>query len=181
MFVPGRIHHVDGLVADGEVVFVHPFRYLNDCLSFRSDDRVADLPLTRQDPLYDRLVFCGIAGRTGGGMISAMVRHAFGIDLDKEWLYAECGLPSTADTSRYRPAGALCVPPRNGVLEQLPAAAERPGCVREAMFTGAVGQEFHSGVKSGLFPAGYVVDGDSEEDVATHLEHVAGWFSDNSR
>ncbi|KAB1980784.1 ATP-grasp domain-containing protein [Streptomyces triticiradicis] len=212
VFVPGQMYHVDGLVAGGEVVFVHPFRYLNDCLSFRSNDWVANLPLTPQDPLYDRLVkaaravlaelptppqtafhaefwitpddrlvFCEIASRTGGGMISAMVRHAFGIDLDKEWLYAECGLPSTVDTSRYRPAGALCIPPRNGVLEQLPTAAEQPGCVREEMFTGAVGQEFHGGVKSGLFLAGYVVDGDSEEDVAANLERVAGWFSDNSR
>ncbi|MFD0392336.1 hypothetical protein ACFQ3Z_04190 [Streptomyces nogalater] len=174
---------------------------------------MANLPLTREDPLYDRLVkatravlaelptpprtafhaefwitpddrlvFCEIASRTGGGMISAMVRHAFGIDLDKEWLYAECGLPSSLGTPEYRPAGALCIPPQNGVLEQLPTAtAEQPGCVREVMFTGSVGQEFHGGVKSGLFLAGYVVDGDSEEDVAANLEHVAGWFSDNSR
>ncbi|MBT2456627.1 hypothetical protein [Streptomyces sp. ISL-86] len=78
----------------------------------------------------------------------------------------------------------LCIPPQNGVLEQLPAAgtgAEQPGCVREVMLTGAAGQEFHGGVKSGLFLAGYVVDGDTEEDVAANLERVAGWFSDNTR
>ncbi|MFD5453320.1 acetyl-CoA carboxylase biotin carboxylase subunit family protein [Streptomyces sp. NPDC127100] len=212
VFVPGQMYHVDGLVAGGEVVFVHPFRYLNDCLSFRSNDWVANLPLTRQDPLYDRLVkaaravldelptppqtafhaefwitpddrlvFCEIASRTGGGMISAMVRHAFGLDLDKAWLYAECGLSSTPDVSAYRPAGALCIPPQDGVLERLPAADEQPGCVREVMVTGAVGQEFHGGVKSGLFLAGYVVDGDSEEDVAANLERVADWFSGTAR
>ncbi|WP_330331330.1 ATP-dependent carboxylate-amine ligase [Streptomyces sp. NBC_00536] len=213
-FVPGQMYHVDGLVAGGEVVFVHPFRYVNDCLSFRDNDWVANLPLTPQDPAYDRLVkavravlaelptpaqtafhaefwitpddrlvFCEIASRTGGGMISAMVRHAFGIDLDKEWLYAECGLPSTLGAPIYRPAGALNIPPQNGVLEKLPEAgteAGQPGCVREVMLTGAVGQEFHGGVKSGLFLAGYVVDGDTEEDVAANLEHVAGWFADNT-
>ncbi|MCG8965711.1 acetyl-CoA carboxylase biotin carboxylase subunit family protein [Streptomyces sp. CL12-4] len=212
VFVPGQMYHVDGLVADGEVVFVHPFRYLNDCLSFRSNDWVANLPLTRQDPEYDRLVkaaravlaelptpphtafhaefwitpddrlvFCEIASRTGGGMISALVRQAFGIDLDKAWLYAECGLTPTPATQAYRPAGALCIPPQNGVLERLPTAAEQPECVREVMVTGTAGQEFHGGVKSGLFLAGYVVGGDSEEEVAANLERVAGWFSDSSR
>ncbi|NXY93734.1 ATP-dependent carboxylate-amine ligase [Streptomyces sp. BR123] len=215
VFIPGQMYHVDGLVLGGEVAFVHPFRYLNDCLSFRDDDWVANLPLTPQDPLYDRLVkaaqavlaelptppqtafhsefwitpddrlvFCEIASRTGGGMISSMVRHAFGIDLDKEWLYGECGLPPTLGTPSYRPAGALCIPPQSGVLEQLPTGetgAERPECIREEALTGAAGREYHGGVKSGLFLAGYVVDGDTEEEVAANLERVAGWFSDNTR
>lgn len=211
MFVPGQMYHVDGLVVNGEVVFAHPFRYLNDCLSFRANDWVANLPLTPQDPVHDRLlkaaravlaelptpphtafhaelwitpddrtVFCEIASRTGGGMISAMVRHAFGIDLDKEWLYAECGLPSTLDTPAYRPTGALCIPPSDGVLTHLPSGDE-PACVKEVALTGTVGQEFHGGVKSGLFLAGYVVGGDTEEDVAANLENVATWFADHAQ
>ncbi|MFJ2826912.1 acetyl-CoA carboxylase biotin carboxylase subunit family protein [Streptomyces sp. NPDC087263] len=211
VFVPGQMYHVDGLVAGGEVVFAHPFRYLNDCLSFRDNDWVATLPLTAQEPAYDRLVkaahailaelptpehtafhaefwitpddrtvFCEVASRTGGGMISAMVRHAFGIDLDKEWLYAECGLPSTLPAPSYRPAGALCIPPQHGVLEHLPAGNE-PQCVREVMVTGSPGQEFRGGVKSGLFLAGYIVDGDTEQEVAARLEHVAEWFSGEAR
>ncbi|UYB37857.1 ATP-dependent carboxylate-amine ligase [Streptomyces sp. Je 1-4] len=210
VFVPGQMYHVDGLVVNGEVVFAHPFRYLNDCLSFRANDWVANLPLTPQDPVHDRLlkaaravlaelptpphtafhaelwitpddrtVFCEIASRTGGGMISSMVRHAFGIDLDKEWLYAECGLPSTLGTPAYRPTGALCIPPSNGVLSRLPSGDE-PACVKEVALTGTVGQEFHGGVKSGLFLAGYVVGGDTEEDVAANLEHVAAWFADRA-
>jgi biotin carboxylase len=210
-FVPGQMYHVDGLIVGGEVVFVHPFRYVNDCLSFRANDWVGCLPLAPQDPTYgrlvkaaeavlaklptpahtafhaelwitpdDRVVFCEIASRTGGGMISAMVRHSFGIDLDKEWLYAECGLPSTLGTLAYRPTGCLNIPPSNGVLEHLPSGGE-PDCVREVSFTGAVGQEFHGGVKSGLYLAGYVVDGDTEDDVAANMDKVAAWFSEESR
>ncbi|MFG2495579.1 acetyl-CoA carboxylase biotin carboxylase subunit family protein [Streptomyces caniferus] len=211
VFVPGQMYHVDGLVVNGEVVFAHPFRYLNDCLSFRANHWVANLPLTPQDPVHDRLlkaaravlaelptpphtafhaelwitpddrtVFCEIASRTGGGMISAMVRHAFGIDLDKEWLYAECGLPSTLGTPAYRPTGALCIPPSDGVLTHLPSGDE-PACVKEVALTGTVGEEFHGGVKSGLFLAGYVVGGDTEEDVAANLENVATWFADRAQ
>lgn len=56
VFVPGQMYHVDGLVVNGEVVFAHPFRYLNDCLSFRANHWVANLPLTPQDPVHDRLL-----------------------------------------------------------------------------------------------------------------------------
>ncbi|GGU65448.1 ATP-grasp domain-containing protein [Streptomyces lavendofoliae] len=206
-FVEGRMYHVDGLVVDGEVVFVHPFQYVNDCLSFRDDDWVGCLPLSPRDASYDRLVkavgsvldelptpphtafhaelwitpddrivFCEIASRTGGGMISAMVRHAFGIDLDKEWLYAECGLPSTLGEPGYRPAGCLNIPPSTGVLEHLPTGGE-PDCVREVSYTGRIGQEFHGGVKSGLYLAGYVVDGDTEDEVAANMQAVAAWYA----
>ncbi|MEV6259519.1 hypothetical protein AB0M42_01940 [Streptomyces sp. NPDC051784] len=51
----------------------------------------------------------------------------------------------------------------------------------EAAVTGAVGRQFDGGAKSGLPSADYVVDGATEEDVAADLEHVACWFSDNTR
>ncbi|MFF8830094.1 acetyl-CoA carboxylase biotin carboxylase subunit family protein [Streptomyces sp. NPDC015131] len=210
-FVEGQMYHVDGLVAGGEVVFVHPFRYVNDCLSFRDDDWVGCLPLSPGDPAYDRLVkaagavlaelptppqtafhaelwitpddrvvFCEIASRTGGGMISAMVRHAFGVDLDKEWLYAECGLPSTLGDPVYRPAGCLNIPPGKGVLEHLPTGGEPDG-VREMSFTGAVGREYQGGVKSGLYLVGYVIDGDTEDEVERRMRTVADWYSAHVR
>jgi hypothetical protein len=74
------------------------------------------------------------------------------------------------------PAGGLCIPPSQGFLEKLPSGAE-PDCIRHVTLTGAVGQEFHGGVKSGLFLAGYVVGGDTEEDVAANIEKVAAWFA----
>ncbi|MCW2903866.1 MAG: Argininosuccinate lyase [Streptosporangiaceae bacterium] len=39
-FVPGPVYHVDGVSAEGEVVFACPSRYVNDCLAFH-----ASLPL----------------------------------------------------------------------------------------------------------------------------------------
>jgi biotin carboxylase len=210
-FVEGLMYHVDGLVIAGEIAFIHPFQYLNDCLSFRRNDWLAHLPLSPGDPSFerlveatrailaqlptpsntafhaelwitpdDRIVFCEIASRTGGGMISATVKYSFGIDFDKEWLYAECGLPRTFNTPRYRPAGGLNIPPSYGVLEHLPVG-EEPGCVREISVTGAPGQVFRGGVKSGLFLAGYVVAGDSKEEVATNIEKVAAWFAERAR
>jgi biotin carboxylase len=210
-FVAGPMYHVDGLVIADDVAFIHPFRYLNDCLSFRTNGWVGSVPLSSVDPSCerlvgatravlaelptpsntafhaelwitpdDRVVFCEIASRTGGGMISPAVRYSFGIDLDREWLYAECGLPTTFDSPEYRPAGGLNIPPSYGVLEHLPVG-EEPGCVREVQMAGAPGQVYHGGIKSGLFLAGYVVAGESEDDVATNMEIVAAWFAEQAR
>jgi biotin carboxylase len=210
-FVQGPMFHIDGLVIDGEVAFIHPFRYLNDCLAFRNNDWLAHLPLAPDDPLYerlvsatrsvlaqlptprnttfhtelwltpdDRVVFCEIASRTGGGMVSSTVRYCFGIDLDKEWLYAECGLPTTFGTPEYRPGGGLLIPPSRGLLEHLPVGDE-PDCVREVSMAGSSGQVYQGGVKSGLYLAGYVVAGDTEDDVAANMETVATWFNEQAR
>jgi biotin carboxylase len=210
-FVDGPMYHIDGLVIADRVAFIHPFQYLNDCLAFRQNEWVASVPLSTSDPSYerlvqatrdilaqlptapntafhaelwitpdDRLVFCEIASRTGGGMIAPTVKYSFGIDLDKEWLYAECGLPTTFDGHQYRPAGGLNIPPAHGVLEHLPVGGE-PDCVREVNMAGAQGHEYHGGVKSGLFLAGYVVAGKSEDDVATNMASVADWFAQNTR
>lgn len=209
-FVPGDMYHIDGLIAHGETVFVQPSRYINSALSFRSNEWVASVPLASEEPAYDRLieithavlaqlptppntvihleiwitpddrlVFCEIASRTGGGIISSMIRYAFGVDLDKEWFSLECGLPSTLDAHAYRPAGGLSIPPGHGVLERLPVG-EEPANVLEATLSGAVGQEFHGGVKSGAFLAGYIVGADTHEDVVPQLGAVADWFSERT-
>lgn len=210
-FVPGQMYHVDGLVVAGKIALIHPFRYLNDCLSFRSDDWIASLSLSPQDPLYerlvegarsvlaqlptpantafhaelwitpdDRMVLCEIASRVGGGMIRPAVAHCLGVDLHKEWFYAECGLPSEIRPAEYRPGAGLNIPPSPGVLEHLPAGGE-PDCIREASLAGTVGKVYQGGARAGLFLAGYVVGGESEEHVEANVDRVAAWFADNVR
>lgn len=211
-FVDGQMYHVDGLVIDGQLVFIHPFRYVNDCLSFRKNEFSGSLTVARDNPLYEplidaarkviaalpsppnmafhaelwhtkagELVFCEIASRTGGGMISSTICHAFDFNIDREWMLAECRLPRTfvAPTS-HRPGGGVVIPPLAGVLERLPLGGE-PAYVRETQITGSVGQRFHGGVKSGLFLAGYVVAGDSEDEVAQNMAGVASWFAEQTK
>jgi len=210
-FVEGQMYHIDGLMLDGEIVFIHPFQYLNNCLSFRRNEHVGTYTLSPSNPLYRPLVdttrkvlaglpcprhmafhtelwvtpsgevvFCEIASRTGGGMISSTILYSFGINMDKEWLYAECGLPRTFENGGFRLGGGLLVPPQVGTLEYLPTGNE-PEYVHETQFSGRVGQRFHGGVKSGLFLAGYVVGGNSEEEVADHMTQTASWFAQEAR
>lgn len=210
-FVEGQMYHIDGLILDGELVFIHPFQYLNHCLSFRDNEHVGTYTLSLSNPLYEPLiantrkvlaalpcprhmafhtelwvtpkgeiVFCEIASRTGGGMISNTIQYSFGINMDKEWLYAECGLPRSFGVQEFRPGGGLLVPPQKGTLEFLPTGNE-PEYVHEVQFSGKVGQKFNGGVKSGLFLAGYVVGGNSEAEVASHMSQTALWFAEGAR
>ncbi len=127
-----------------------------------------------------KIVFCEIASRTGGGMISSNIVYSFNLNLDREWFLAECGLAREIRPSFYRPGGGLLIPPLAGTLDQLPVA-EPPECIREAQIVGKVGDRFHGGVKSGLFLAGYVVSGANEEVVPKNMTHVAEWFAKHSK
>jgi biotin carboxylase len=211
-FVDGPMYHVDGLILDGELVFISPFRYVNDCLSYRKSEFLGFHTVGAADPLYQRLVsnarevvatlpsprhmafhcelwhtpddqivFCEIASRTGGALISSTIKHGFGFQIDKEWFYAECGLARTLPSQlSYQPAGAVLLPPLDGILEHIPNGNEPP-YVREAEIPGVVGQRYHGGVKSGFFVAGYVVAGSSETDVARHISETAAWFTQHAR
>ncbi|RJS27439.1 ATP-dependent carboxylate-amine ligase [Corallococcus sp. H22C18031201] len=210
-FVDGQMYHVDGLIIGGKIAFIHPFKYVNDCLSYRKNEFAGTRTLSSTDPLYQPLidtarkvlgalpspsnmafhcelwhtktgeiVFCEIASRTGGGMISSNIVYSFDLNIDKEWLLAECGLAQPLGPRAYRPGGGVVIPPLNGVLEHLPRGNE-PEYVREVVFTSSEGQRFHGGVKSGLFLAGYVIAGDSEEEVSTNMFGVADWFAKSAK
>ncbi len=211
-FVDGDFYHVDGLILDGQVAFIHPFRYVNDCLSYRKNEFAGTYTIAANHPVYqplvatarkvvttlpspphmtfhcelwhtrdDQIVFCEIASRTGGAMISSTISQSFGINIDKEWFYAECGLPRTIPNQlSYQPSGGIVIPPLNGILEHMPSGNE-PSYVRAVELSGVEGQRYHGGVKSGYFVAGYVVDGQSEDEVARNMSNVAEWFAQNAR
>jgi biotin carboxylase len=211
-FVSGQMYHVDGLVVDGQMQFIWPFRYINDCLSYRDSEYLGSHPLGESHPLFGRLVaateqvvaglpsprhmafhcelwhtpdddvvFCEIASRTGGAMVSSVISHSFGFNIDQEWLYAECGLsrPLPSQLS-YRPSGFVLIPPLDGTLEHLPRGSE-PSYVREVQLPGIIGHRYHGGVKSGFFVAGYVVAGTSEDEVAHNISRTAEWFAEHAR
>lgn len=56
-FVPGRMCHVDGVVADGEIVLAWPSQYQYDLASYGTDPGARiDLTLDHDDPLTARLL-----------------------------------------------------------------------------------------------------------------------------
>jgi len=198
-YVSGEMFHIDGLVVHGEIKFLQPFRYINNCLSYRDNLYIGNIPLGRHDPLYarlvsavkevldampstphfafhcemwvtpqDEIVFCEIASRTGGGMISFLIEEMTGFNIDKAWLLAECRihLSSYPDYQEsFLRFGCVCIPPAKGRLMSLPA--EYPQEVRKTHLTGKVNEIYTGGEKSGLYLIGHVVEAD---DPSTVLE-----------
>ncbi|GAA4062322.1 ATP-grasp domain-containing protein [Streptomyces shaanxiensis] len=55
-YLPGAVHHVDGFMREGEVLFALPSRYVNSCLSFADGESLGSAQLDEHDPLAERLV-----------------------------------------------------------------------------------------------------------------------------
>jgi len=55
-FIDGVMYHVDGLFVDGRIRFIQPFKYINDCLSYREDMFIGNVPLEKDDSTYHLLV-----------------------------------------------------------------------------------------------------------------------------
>jgi hypothetical protein len=125
------------------------------------------------------IVFCEIASRTGGAVVSTIIEKTFGINLDKEWFLAECGLSAQVPRIRYRAGGGVWIPPQKGVLRQLPEN-KKPNWIVDSQINGKIGQTYHGGVKSGLFLAGYVVHGSDEKNVIQNVQNTVSWFNENS-
>lgn len=191
-YVDGEMFHIDGLVVGEKLKFIQPFRYINNCLSYRDNLYIGNIPLDRNDQLYSRLVsavqeilrtmpvtphfafhcemwvtregdivFCEIASRTGGGMISFLIEEMAGFNIDKAWLFAECQIHQQSYPQyqeRFLRFGCVCIPPSTGRLVSLPT--EFPVEVRKTHLTGNVDDIYNGGEKSGLYLIGHVVEAD---------------------
>jgi hypothetical protein len=159
---------------------------LYDRLTSATKAVVAALPAARNMAFHaefwhtphNRIVFCEIASRTGGAVISTVVEHKHGLNIDREWLLAECGLNQPFDLANTDTGGWVVIPPKKGILKALPR--NLPSFIRHAQYCGEAGQRFNGGVKSGLFLAGYVIAGHSETDCKENVIAAANWFSENT-
>lgn len=128
-----------------------------------------------------QLVFCEIASRTGGSMISLTLKYCFGFDIDKLWFLAECGFSQSFDQSvKYQPAGWIHFPPLNGILDYIPKGLE-PKYIKTSHYCAEIGKRYNGGVKSGLFLAGYVIGGKSEEEILKNIAFTVNWFFRESK
>jgi hypothetical protein len=55
-FITGDMYHVDGLVTEGEVAFISVSKYASGCLAYQSGGYNASYLISRQNPMFQRLV-----------------------------------------------------------------------------------------------------------------------------
>ncbi|WP_124727752.1 ATP-grasp domain-containing protein [Staphylospora marina] len=135
----------------------------------------------------DELVLCEIACRTGGSRISEEFRQAFGLDLTKLAVQAQCGIrPHLPDRLRItnEPVsqfGFIGIPPRKGVFLSGPTADELPEWVTEYRLISRPGEAYDGPHTSVDYAATFLVKGQSEQQVLERLKHVKDLFDRRSR
>lgn len=131
----------------------------------------------------DKLIFCEIASRTGGGKIIQSVRHAYGVDLFQAFVEPQCNLPylpfPKTNTS-YQMAGWVKIPPKQGIFQSAPTT-NPPEWVIEYDLLGEQGKHYHQPNGIGQYIAAFVVKGNSEKDVHQKLLKTVEWFQESSK
>jgi hypothetical protein len=139
-FVEGDILHVDGFLVGGRPMFLTVSRYVNTCYGFTQGTPLGSVlldPSPRRAEISDfalqclaalqfeegvfhlelisepdgRLCFLEIGARLGGGEIPFVMYEVFGLDLAREWLRIQLGLPIREEwPADLTGAGFLLVP-----------------------------------------------------------------------
>lgn len=207
-FVEGQMLHIDGLFADGAIVYAYVSRYVNSCLSWMTNEFVGSHALVEGDPLRVRAeAFAGevIASLPDMG-VAAFHLEIFHTPAD-EFVFCEIasrtgggliaraleltsGRHPTRDWVRLL-AGLPPVPPlqdeRCGGLVQMPPQNGRlvalPDLtdlrgVVEQIAKGAPGQAFNGGEKSGLYLVGCLIADASAEEVEKRIFETAAAYAE---
>ena len=127
------------------------------------------------NPSEDRVVFCEIACRPGGGGIVETYERAFGVNLYRATLLGQAGRLGRLTVAE--PAtlfGWAFFPPGKGVLRHLPAACPLP-CVRRFAARGKAGKRYSGPafVTDRIAELSFVISGD---DPRCELERIVDWW-----
>lgn len=55
-FVEGQMYHIDGLVVNDEIIFIQPYKYVNDCLAYRKNTFLGGRSVSPNDKIYHDLI-----------------------------------------------------------------------------------------------------------------------------
>jgi hypothetical protein len=212
-FVSGMMHHVDGLLKDGDVVFSEPSIYTTGCLAFQNGGYLASHTLAAENPMRrrltqfvskvasalpapdgivpfhcevfhtpdDRLVLCEIASRTGGVKVCEVTERVTGINTNREWVRASCGLAPKLVTSVPKSpiSGWLVIPPQPRKLTSISSLCPLPGVV-EYTPTQLVGKAYNNARTSVDNVAQFVLEAESETELETIIIRAVEWFTANA-
>lgn len=129
----------------------------------------------------DRMLLCEIASRTSGGGVPALIKHAYGLGLDRYIARAQCGrvdpLPNSAQPRIL--CGNYFVPPRNGVLHYLPQQLPFDWCFAYRP-NGQVGRSYNGPTRCMQNVAEVAVEAVTEAEVRQRLEEAIAYILEHS-
>ncbi|WP_179032708.1 ATP-grasp domain-containing protein [Paenibacillus kribbensis] len=124
------------------------------------------------------LVLCEIASRNGGGKINQSYEYAFHVNLREAMVQSQCGVPVIHEIPSAQPdfyTGFILIPPKDGVITKLPMECPL-SCVVDYNLNAELGGKYKHASKSTDFIASFIVKGESEDIVTSHLTKTLNWF-----
>ncbi|MBL4963510.1 ATP-grasp domain-containing protein [Bacillus halotolerans] len=132
----------------------------------------------------DKLVFCEIASRTGGGLIREATQQGFGFDLNEVCVKKQCGLsydiPNDSQLKRgpKQLSGWILIPPKHGRLVKVPSIPFENWITKQKI-SAKEGEIFQGASSSVDVVSSYLIKGDSEDVLINRIHQVASWCSEN--
>lgn len=208
-YIENQLYHVDGVVVDGEVVLCWPAEMSSTLGLYEGAPIVSSLlaaedPL--REPLQDvtravldalptpssaifhaevfrtpddELLLNEIACRIGGGRIRAVIKLAFGVDLNEYYLRSlGCDGPPPRPAARpSQMAGQILFPPLPGRLAAAPSACPVEGA--GLSYTHQVGDTLSGAASSVDALLKVTVVGATREDVLVRTDEVRKWYAES--
>lgn len=128
----------------------------------------------------DRIIFCEIASRPGGGRINETLKHTFGVDLYQSHvrllLDLPQQLPKPEEISQVNKlSGRVLMIKKEGRFLSAPKEDPPPWVVHYEL-AAKPGDLIGSPTDCVDFIAGFVVEGSSEDEVQQRLYSISNWF-----
>lgn len=127
----------------------------------------------------EEIVFCEIASRVGGGMVSETLEFARGIDILSESIKAQCGMPIIIKGTDRGLAGWTTIQPKKGNLIRMNAKLPYDWVKECYVKESDIGKYFAGSNSSADSIASLVVAGSSKEEITKRFELVQAWFEEN--
>ncbi|MFD3273008.1 acetyl-CoA carboxylase biotin carboxylase subunit family protein [Paenibacillus dendritiformis] len=128
----------------------------------------------------DEIVFCEIASRVGGGKIVEAVKYATGIDILRESVRAQCGIPTDCVETEDRLAGFLFVPPQVGTFVSINENPPFEWVLELSTKKEKIGQTFEGASSSVDNIAVILISGNNEQELKDRNQIIYEWILENT-
>ncbi|NQZ11019.1 MAG: ATP-grasp domain-containing protein [Algicola sp.] len=131
----------------------------------------------------DELVMCEIASRLGGGRINDTVKAVTGYDIKMGFVEAEANKGLEVIEQHQQPSGKLAgwltIPQKEGTIEYIPEECPLEGVIGYRL-SGKAGDKFDAPSTMGFNLVNFVIEGETELEVANRMEGAAQWFDETT-
>lgn len=123
---------------------------------------------------------CEIASRTIGGKAVELIKHSYGIDLDRYITRAQCGFLDPIHNKSKTLSACFFVPPGIGYLIEIPKPPSFRWCINFNCY--GVLNRYYNGPQKVLDHYIYfLVEGETEEELEDRIQKVLLYIEENSK